>query len=71
MAKVLEYQRCKIEHGTERNISIKKLDMQEGMSGISDLTPPNNGYSISCTAELVNSLYKDGLLTSDLEFGQE
>ena len=53
--KVLEYQRCKTELGTEKSTSIKKQDIAEVTSGITDLLPPNNGFSISFTVELENS----------------
>tara|TARA_B110000503_G_C6836750_1_gene285104 strand:+ start:166 stop:375 length:210 start_codon:yes stop_codon:yes gene_type:complete len=69
MAKVLEYQKCKTELGTERNISTKNLLMLEVMFGIIDLMPLSNGFSTSCMVEQVNSSSKDGLLTSVSESG--
>ena len=65
MEKVLEYQKCKTEHGTEKNISIKNQDMQEVTSGVTDQMLLNNGYSTFCMEEQINSSYKDGLLTSE------
>ena len=69
MERVLEYQKCKTEHGTERNISIKNPVMLEVISSIIDLTQLNNGHSTSSMVEQVNSLSKDGLLISDAESG--
>ena len=69
MERVLEYQKCKTEHGIEKSISIKNPHMLEVTSGIIDLMPPNNGFSISSMEELENSSFKDGLLISDSESG--
>ena len=69
MEKVLESQRCKIELGTEKNTSIKRVVSLEVMSGITDLTPPNNGSSISSMVELVDTDSKDFSLISDAESG--
>ena len=69
--RVLEFQRCKTEHGIERSTSTKSQVTLEDTSGIIDLTLPSNGSSISCTVVPVNSSFKDGLLTSDAEFGFE
>ena len=65
MEKVLEFQKCKIEHGTEKNISIKNQDMPEVTSGVTDQTPLNNGSSTFCMEVQTNSSYKDGLLISE------
>ena len=69
MVKVWEYQKCRIELGTERNISIKNQVMLEVMFGIIDLMLPNNGFSTSSMVVLENSSSKDGLLTSVSESG--
>ena len=55
MEKVLEFQRCKIELGIERSISIKNLLMLEVIFGIIDLMLPSNGYSISFMVEPIIS----------------
>ena len=69
MERVLEFQKCKTEHGIERSTSIKNPVMQEVISSIIDLTPLNNGHSTSSMVVLENSSFKDGLLISDAEFG--
>ena len=69
MEKVLEFQRCNIEHGIEKNISIKNIHMQEVISGIIDQTLLNNGCSISFMVVQENSGFKDLSLISDAEFG--
>ena len=69
MERVLEYQKCKTEHGTEKSTSIKNPVMLEVISSIIDPTPLNNGCSTSSMVVQVNSSYKDGLLISDAESG--
>tara|TARA_B110001450_G_scaffold30896_1_gene26915 strand:+ start:129 stop:338 length:210 start_codon:yes stop_codon:yes gene_type:complete len=69
MERVLEYQKCRTEHGTERSTSIKNPVMLEVISSIIDPTLLNNGLSTSSMVELVNSSSKDGLLISDAESG--
>ena len=71
MARVLEYQRCKTEHGIEKSTSIKNQVIAEATSGIIDPTLLSNGFSISFTVELENSSSKDTLWTTVLEFGAE
>ena len=69
MEKVWEFQKCKTEHGIEKNIFIKNQAMQEVTSGITDQTQLNSGYSISFMEVLTDSSFKDGLLISVLESG--
>ena len=69
MERVLEFQKCKTEHGIERSTSIKNPVMLEVISSIIDPTPLNNGPSTSSMVVQVNSLFKDGLLISDAESG--
>ena len=71
MEKVLEFLKCKTEHGIERSTSIRSLVTLEVTSGIIDQMPPNNGSSISLMVVLENSSSKDGLLTSVAESGLE
>ena len=67
--KVLEFQRCNSELGIEKSISTKSHLMLEVISYIIDHKQPNNGCSIGFTVDQVNSLSKDGLLTSAAESG--
>ena len=69
MERVLEYQKCKTEHGIERNTSIKNPVMLEVISSIIDPTLLNNGLSTGSMVEQVNSSSKDGSLISDAESG--
>ena len=69
--KVSEYQECNTELGTEKSISIKNQVMLGATFGLIDQTPPNNGYSTSCMVEPANSSSKDGLLTSEWEYGED
>ena len=69
MEKVLEFLKCKTEHGIERSTSIKNPVMLEVISSIIDLTPLNNGCSTSFMVVQENSSFKDGLLISDAESG--
>ena len=69
MERVLEFQRCKTEHGTERSTSIKNQVMLEVISSIIDLTLLNNGLSTSSMVVPVNSSSKDGSLISVAESG--
>ena len=71
MERVLEYQRCKIELGTEKSISTKRQATAEVTSGITDLMLPSNGFSTSCMEALENSSFKDGLLILVSESGSE
>ena len=69
MERVLEFQKCKTEHGIERSTSIKNPVMLEVISSIIDPTLLNNGLSTSSMVELVNSSSKDGSLISDAGSG--